>query len=893
MRKGSNLQEFVLFINSRNYYIDLPKFSIFTIYKPGITNLTSLSIEVYFDLVDDDKRYQNTIEFLSNVSKFCNCIINCEFWISNLSNALTKPFLDIIKLQPLERILIDTYTDNYIEKENVEKVIHALEFRSKTLKQLLFRSLDFQLIDLSFLSKLEYLENLEFVQCRDLIIPIICHFNLLKTLKIEIYDGVVNIVNLVEILADHLLFVEYLILDFNIDLSSFQYFIINCKANFKKWIIYIDNNNRKDYLLHVNNYQKIHNSLKILGINKFYNRDFDWTNDELEVIGYLKDQGKTSFVDTFAVNIAKESDILGSLVKFDDLKISDLKYLIYNLEINGTKFNYKNIGLWKVDIAYDKNRCFCPANRLDPENNFYVKPKELVENLGNCIVEGKFCLFYGHRQSGKTTTAWELKRWIETNSKYTVCYLNFNSGIVTNKGLSEFWRFVCFKVKSVMSACVDKVVFSTLLKEKIEASAFEKIFNKDNTSLRDIILIIDEASRLINDNDETSQPIINDFIASLRVLRDQRGDISIVHSVVLIGTKVIKNFLFTQTQQSKNSTSEISPFSAEGVFNSAQFTNLEVKNLLAQYAEDNKFEIDVDNIAADVYSFTLGHKGLVGACYYYFEQKIMSEAIQATLDDWEKHVPILENEREILEEVLRYGNKKVSMDEDDVKFLLAEGMVVVISNYEDGTDFIGCAAPIFHTIMLSSICGPNIVLSSLPTNADHIEPKWLLARTIEVNCCSKLFIVSNETVCIYLLRTEFLSVFKQLISIAYPSFEYCVLPEVKECDEGGRRHQPSETVFDNRLKCSEYYSSIHNCNKMYTIDISSSEKHANYFGKQNYEKFIETWCRIFNNNVSFHNQFPNLTKLVELALVGPVSNGIVENVDSDIKFSLTPFIKWT
>ncbi|UZO24195.1 uncharacterized protein OCT59_016509 [Rhizophagus irregularis] len=71
------------------------------------------------------------------------------------------------------------------------------------------------------------------------------------------------------------------------------------------------------------------------------------------------------------------------------------------------------------------------------------------------------------------------------------------------------------------------------------------------------------------------------------------------------------------------------------------------------------------------------------------------------------------------------------MDEDDVKFLLAEGMVVVISNYEDGTDFIGCAAPIFHTIMLSSICGPNIVLSSLPTNADHIEPKWLLARTIE------------------------------------------------------------------------------------------------------------------------------------------------------------------
>ncbi|PKK72830.1 hypothetical protein RhiirC2_825065 [Rhizophagus irregularis] len=385
----------------------------------------------------------------------------------------------------------------------------------------------------------------------------------------------------------------------------------------------------------------------------------------------LRTGGKTSFVDTFAVNIAKESNILGSLVKFDDLKISDLKYLIYNLfdkEINDTKFNYKNIGLWKVDIAYDQNymleyvttkddiklklggellipiflvkkffenliqsnihvivqmpaaaaagshkrlkmnRCFCSSSRLDPENNFYIRPKELVENLSSRIVEGKFCLFHGHRQSGKMTTAWELKCWIETNSKYTVYYLNFNSGIVTNEGLSEFWWFILFKLKSIMPAFVDKAVYSPLLKGKIGASAFEELINKDNTSLRDIILIIDEASKLINDNDETSWLILKEFIASLRVLRDQRGDISIVHSVVLIGTK----------------------------------------------------------------------------------------------------------------------------DEDDVKFLLAEEMVIVISNYGDGMDFIGCAAPILCTIMLFSICGPKIVPSLLPTNTDHIDPKWLLARTIEL-----------------------------------------------------------------------------------------------------------------------------------------------------------------
>lgn len=45
-------------------------------------------------------------------------------------------------------------------------------------------------------------------------------------------------------------------------------------------------------------------------------------------------------------------------------------------------------------------------------------------------------------------------------------------------------------------------------------------------------------------------------------------------------------------------------------------------------------------------------------------------------------------------------------------------------------------------------------------------------------------------------------------------------------------------------------------------------------------RFIEAWYRIFNNNISFCNQFPNLTKLVELALVIPVSNGVVERVFS-------------
>ena len=93
---------------------------------------------------------------------------------------------------------------------------------------------------------------------------------------------------LIKNLGDYLMSVEYLSLKFFIDLPSFEYFTINCKANLKKWFIHLDNDYlRKDYLICVDNYQKVHNSLRMLGIDE----DCIWTNEELEVIDSLKIQG--------------------------------------------------------------------------------------------------------------------------------------------------------------------------------------------------------------------------------------------------------------------------------------------------------------------------------------------------------------------------------------------------------------------------------------------------------------------------------------------------------------------------------------------------------------------------------------------------------------------------
>jgi hypothetical protein len=356
-RKSSVLQEFEINVTQKSY-VDLPKISIFTNYEPGIRNLKSLTI-FNLDLISNDTKHQNISQFLDMITKTCNCIVNFELWIKSFKSVFAKKYMDIIKLQPLKRVLL------YIDNSDKISFNLGLEFRSETLKELVLDSIDFQQINLSFIPKLEYLERLEFLYCKgfnncvvlsenklylkefklwycntgtfmdkiinylcsesllkltlsnvtleavkavkescpninflcirfysrtfsDSIIPFICDLSLLKILKIGSNFGI-DMSSLVKNLGIHLIYVEYLFFDFNVDLQTFVYFSNNCKANLKKWIITLDNNSLcKDYLIYVNEFQKVHKSLKSFGIKKYR---YSWMNEEIEIIDKLKNQG--------------------------------------------------------------------------------------------------------------------------------------------------------------------------------------------------------------------------------------------------------------------------------------------------------------------------------------------------------------------------------------------------------------------------------------------------------------------------------------------------------------------------------------------------------------------------------------------------------------------------
>jgi hypothetical protein len=118
----------------------------------------------------------------------------------------------------------------------------------------------------------------------DSIISLICELKSLKILHIKadhVDKGLI-----VKSLGNYLISIEYLFLNFFVDLPNFKYFTDNCKANLKSLSIKVDTN-LKDYLMCVDDFQKAHNSLKRLGIRHDYGR----TPEGIEIIKSLRSKG--------------------------------------------------------------------------------------------------------------------------------------------------------------------------------------------------------------------------------------------------------------------------------------------------------------------------------------------------------------------------------------------------------------------------------------------------------------------------------------------------------------------------------------------------------------------------------------------------------------------------
>ncbi|KAF8980726.1 hypothetical protein BGZ46_003763 [Entomortierella lignicola] len=217
--------------------------------------------------------------------------------------------------------------------------------------------------------------------------------------------------------------------------------------------------------------------------------------------------------------------------------------------------------------------------------------------------------------------------------------------------------------------------------------------------------------------------------------------------------------------------------------------------------------------------------------------------------------------------------------EDATKFLLAEGMVSVREDTQDRNVVLECSAPILRSLMIKSIASPAALrLSEDVPDDKRLDPHWLLLRTIEVSYLYELplylFIVHStkpyflKNLCIwhlystqslnaddnpseYAFQSEFSTILRHLIPLAYPTLKYKILVESKErggLSDGRQRLDflvcnggtipaygfelvvaTSKAEYDEHCERAKQYGLVHGCD-MFMVNLCPKKTLTKYFG---------------------------------------------------------------
>ncbi|CAG8695289.1 10515_t:CDS:2, partial [Funneliformis caledonium] len=143
----------------------------------------------------------------------------------------------------------------------------------------------------------------------------------------------------------------------------------------------------------------------------------------------------------------------------------------------------------------DGSRTFTAANGAYLDINFYVELINAIQKLSTYLIQDKFCLVYGHRQSGKTTAIYATARWLAHHStqievggfsrSLQIYVISFNGGVQLEHGQESLLVVLIFDEGSALLNH-DRKIIEDFMEATVELDRFIEV---------DIKMLLDDYAR--------------------------------------------------------------------------------------------------------------------------------------------------------------------------------------------------------------------------------------------------------------------------------------------------------------------------------------------------------------------------------------------------------------
>lgn len=249
-----------------------------------------------------------------------------------------------------------------------------------------------------------------------------------------------------------------------------------------------------------------------------------------------------------------------------------------------------------------------------PDKHYMVDIQSRLEEIKNLVGNGNYFMISGPHQYGKTTTLYQLKKYLQPD--YAVVSMSFQR-MSSAKFRDEYTFSQAFadaflkKIRELRSVDFSEKSIEALesakneLEEKLDlVELFNYLSEICKQAEKKVVLMIDEVDQASNNQ------IFLDFLGQLRDLYLDREQNPTFYSVILAGVYDVKNLRRKIRPEEEHRYN--SPWNIAVTFSvDLSFSAKDIATMLNDYESEQSLGINVDLISEELYRYTGGYPFLV------------------------------------------------------------------------------------------------------------------------------------------------------------------------------------------------------------------------------------------------------------------------------------------